>query len=97
MTKRLLGILCCGLVCLLAGCKGDITDAGSGVLDEGDAIVVKADTFSLNSGIIECRHIISSPDSFLLGEIETKYGVLRADVLTQLACPVGYQLSLIHI
>lgn len=91
MTKRLLGILCCGLVCLLAGCKGDITDAGSGVLDEGDAIVVKADTFSLNSGIIECRHIISSPDSFLLGEIETKYGVLRADVLTQLACPVGYQ------
>lgn len=91
MTKRLLGILCCGLVCLLAGCKGDITDAGSGVLDEGDAIVVKADTFSLNSGIIECRHIISSPDSFLLGEIETKYGVLRADVLTQLACPVGYR------
>ena len=92
MTKRLFGILCCcGLACLLSGCKGDIADAGSGVLDDGDAIVVKADTFSLKSEIMECQHIISSPDSFLLGEIETKYGILRADVLTQLACPVGYQ------
>ncbi len=91
MTKRLFGILCCGLACLLYGCKGDIADAGSGVLDDGDAIVVKADTFSLNSGIVECRHIISSPDSFLLGEIETKYGILRADILTQMACPVGYR------
>ena len=91
MTKRLLGIVLCGAAWLLAGCKGDITNAGGGVLDGNDSIVVKADTFSLSSGVVECSHIISSPDSFLLGEIETKYGILRADVLTQLACPVGYQ------
>ena len=92
MTKRLFGtILSVSVGLLLAGCKGDVADAGSTVLDDGDAIVVKADTFSLGSGLVECNHIISSPDSFLLGEIETKYGILRADVLTQFACPVGYR------
>ena len=91
MTKRLLGILCCSAALLLSGCKSDLADTGSGVLDDQDAIIVKADTFSLRSGLAECSHIITSPDSFLLGELDTRYGVLRADVLTQLACPVGYE------
>jgi hypothetical protein len=49
-----------------------------------------ADTFQIRSGIDSCKAIISQADSFLLGEIETDYGLLRASILTQLACPEGY-------
>lgn len=91
MTKRFLGLLSCGVICLLTACKNDVFTAGDSVLNDADVIVVKADTFSIRSGIVECPRIISSPDSFLVGEIETDYGVLRADILTQFACPLGYQ------
>ncbi len=87
--RRILPILiaCC---CLVA-CKNDVTNAGSTLLDDEDVIVVKADSFALESATVECQHIISSPDSFLLGEIETDYGTLRAEILTQMACPEGFQ------
>ena len=71
-------------------CKDDVANTGQSVLDEGDAIIVLADTFAISSHIDSCEAIISQADSFLLGEIETDYGLLRASVLTQLACPVGY-------
>ena len=32
-----------------------------------------------------------TPDSFLLGECETHFGTLKADILTQLACPEGFE------
>ena len=87
--KQIIGVLaviaCCG-----TACKNDIANTGESVLDEDDAIVVLADTFSLLSSIDSCRAIISQADSFLLGEIETDYGLLRASILTQLACPEGY-------
>lgn len=63
---------------------------GESVLDENDAIVVLADTFSLVSQSVDCAFITSQADSFLLGEIESDYGILRASILTQLACPEGY-------
>lgn len=91
MTKRLWGLLSCSIVLLLTACKNDVVTAGGSVLDDADVILVKADTFAIRSGIVECPHIISSPDSFLVGEIESDYGVLRADILTQFACPLGYQ------
>ena len=71
-------------------CKNDVNDAGISILDDEDAIVVKADTFAIFSEIEGCESIISKADSFLLGEIETDYGLLRASILTQLACPEGY-------
>lgn len=78
------------IACLWTGCKDDVATTGESVLDKNDAIVVLADTFSLASAIDSCRAIISQADSFLLGEIETDYGLLRASILTQLACPEGY-------
>lgn len=91
MTRRLFGIVVTfASALLLTACKNDVANAGSSVLDDGDVILVKADTFALSSGIVDCDYILSSPDSFLLGEIESDYGVLRADILTQLACPTGY-------
>ena len=89
------GILKIGLfiavVCCWAACKDDASSAGSAVLGPDDAIVVLVDTFPLTSGIDSCEAIISQADSFLLGEIETNYGLLRASILTQLACPEGFR------
>ena len=73
-----------------AGCKNDVADAGSAVLDKDDAIIVLADTFSLESSIVSHDAIVSQTDSFLLGELETDYGLLQARILTQFACPEGY-------
>ena len=78
------------VACFFAACKDDVSTTGESVLDEDDAIIVLADTFSLASAIDSCEAIISQADSFLLGEIETDYGLLHASILTQLACPEGY-------
>ena len=75
---------------VLTGCKDDVNTAGEAVLDDSDAILVLADTFALHSEIDSCEAIISQADSFLLGEIETDYGLVRGSILTQLACPEGY-------
>ena len=70
---------------MLSACSTDSTTAGSSLLDEKDAIVVCADTFNLQSGLVECSSILTAPDSFLLGEIESPFGTLRADILTKLS------------
>lgn len=80
----------CAISALVCGCKNDTTRTGWGMLDPDDSIIVLADTFPVTSGIDSCEAIISQPDSFLLGEMETDYGLLRASILTQLACPEGY-------
>lgn len=75
---------------LMVACKDDVANTGQSVLEPADAIIVLSDTLPLTSGIDSCDAIISQADSFLLGEIETGYGLLRASILTQLACPEGY-------
>lgn len=91
MNKRFAFIgLLVAIICCWTACKDDVTTTGQSVLDRGDEIIVFADTFSIGSGVDSCAAIISQADSFLLGEIETDYGVLRASILTQLACPEGY-------
>lgn len=90
MSKHLGWILCMLTVCVLTACKNDVTNAGSTLLDDDDAIIVLSDTFAIQSQIGSSAAIISQTDSFLLGEIETDYGLVHAAVLTQLACPEGY-------
>ena len=87
--KKLIGVLAV-IACCWTACKDDVATIGESVLDEDDAIIVLTDTFSLLSGIESCPAILSQADSFLLGEMETDYGLLRASILTQLACPEGY-------
>lgn len=90
MTKRLCFILvcCCALWC---ACSTDDSVAGiGGDILGGDSIVVRSDTFSYSSSLANYDYILSSPDSFLLGELETNYGVVRGEILTQVACPVGF-------
>lgn len=91
MTKRFAFIgFVFSIVLGFTACKNDVAYTGQSVLDPKDEIIVLADTFAFHSGIDSCQAIISQADSFLLGEIETNYGVLRASILTQLACPEGY-------
>ena len=93
MSKRFacIGWMLAAVLCLWTACKNDVTTTGESVLDADDAIVVLVDTFAFQSAIDSCESIISQADSFLLGEIETDYGLLRASILTQLACPEGYK------
>ena len=93
MSKRFacIGWMLAAVLCLWTACKNDVTTTGESVLDADDAIVVLVDTFAFQSAIDSCESIISQVDSFLLGEIETDYGLLRASILTQLACPEGYK------
>lgn len=61
------------------------------MIDEQTTIIsAYADTFLVTSHLIQPKGIITSPDSFLLGETETSYGIMHAEILTQLACPVGF-------
>ena len=90
ILRRTIGILCLAALCCLTACKNDIAEAGGGTLYEKDAIIVLSDTFSILSAIDSCEAIVSQADSFLLGEIETDYGLVKASILTQLACPEGF-------
>ncbi len=76
---------------LFTSCKDDSITSGSGVLPDSDAIVVSVDTFSLSSALHTADYIYSTPDSFLLGECDNQFGTIHADLLTQMACPVGFQ------
>ena len=91
MSKKqaLIGIILAFVIAFTA-CKDDVANTGESVLTPEDEVVVLADTFAFRSAVDSCRAIISQADSFLLGEIESDYGVLHASILTQLACPEGY-------
>ena len=93
MSKRISFVwVLVAIACCWTACKDDVNSAGQGSLDREDEIVVLVDTFSLSSSIDgDCKAIISQADSFLLGEVETRYGSLKASILTQLACPEGYR------
>ena len=65
--------------------------AGASTLPDDD-IRVLSDTFTVTSQLDSSLIAISlTPDSFLLGECETHFGTLKADILTQLACPEGFK------
>lgn len=81
------------LVVLTMGmCSCDnVIGAGSSALLPEDGIRVKADTFSVAS-TLEAGHAIAiTPDSFLLGECDTHFGTIKADILSQFACPLGFE------
>lgn len=76
-------------VAVLSGCKNDVLNAGASALETEDEIRVKSDTFSVVSSLQKCAAISLTPDSFLLGECDTHFGTIKADILTQLSCPEG--------
>ncbi len=92
MLKRFafIGVLV-AVACCQTACKDDVSTTGESILEPEDRIIVLADTFALKSEIMSSEAITLQADSFLLGELETDYGVLRASILTQVACPEGFR------
>lgn len=84
-------ILLLALVAGLCSCDGDVINAGASALGNEDQIRVKADTFAVSSALEKSTAISLSPDSFLLGECDTHFGTIKADLLAQMACPIGFE------
>lgn len=84
-------VLCC-LIAGISSCKDDVASAGASALKEGESVVVKADTLrNIHSTIVKATPIVTSPDSFLLGECNRPHlGTIKADVLAQFACPSSW-------
>lgn len=85
-------IVLCAVV--LSGCKGDLESAGSGLLTDAEQIVVSCDTsLVIPTYQLPARQdfaLFTRPDSFMIGECDSRFGTLRGELLTQLACPIGY-------
>ncbi len=80
------------LAVALTACEDDSLSSGASVLPDSDGIVVNVDTFSMGSALRMADYIYSSPDSFLLGECDNRFGTIHADILAQFACPVSFVL-----
>lgn len=89
-TNRLMWLVLSVICILTASCKDDTNTAGSSSLQDKDGIRVKADTFAMQSALGLSQAMTLTPDSFLLGECDTHFGTIKADILTQLACPEGF-------
>ena len=84
----------CLVSLLLAACKDDVLSAGGSALQGDDAtgVIVRSDTIhDIVSHTSRALPVYNSPDSCLLGECRSQdYGTLKADLLTQFACPEGW-------
>jgi len=76
---------------LCTSCDNDTATAGRDILSESDQIIVGCDTFSTHSSLSLAHSIYSTPDSFLLGECDSRFGTIHADIVAQFTCPVGFQ------
>lgn len=84
------------LVCvLLSGCKDDVASAGAGALTPDEEVRVYSGIFAniiSKSDTIDGFQITQTPDSFLLGEVNTDvWATIKADLMTQFACPEGFE------
>jgi len=82
--------------CVLCGCKDDIASAGAGALANDEEVRVRVKTLtdinSITMDRLEGYAITQTPDSFLIGECNTeKWATIKADLLTQFACPEGFE------
>lgn len=104
MNKKLLYALLALVAFVCGSCSTDNVSSGESLLDERDRIVVGVDTFgtcsftldianrAIDDGILpDSFPIYSTPDSFLLGECDSRFGTLHADILAQFACPEGFE------
>ena len=71
-------------------CSGDSARTGSSILGDDERIIVGCDTFATSTSLVSAGAIYTTPDSFLLGECDSRFGTIHADILAQFACPVGF-------
>lgn len=75
---------------LFWSCKSDSLTVGQSLLNEQDRIIVGCDTFPTTTSLVVASDIYTTPDSFLLGECDSRFGTVHADILAQFTCPVGF-------
>ncbi len=76
------------LVVLFVSCDNSEDNVGIEIQPSADKITLNSDTFHLSTETTPVDHIVSQPDSMLLGTfIDDVLGTTRADILTQLALP----------
>lgn len=96
MNKKLIYFLLALVAAVVCSCSSDNASSGESLLDDRDRIVVGVDTFGTCSFTHDVTltpdsfPIYSTPDSFLLGECDSRFGTLHADILAQFACPEGF-------
>lgn len=92
MNKQVIYWILCVVMTIAWSCTNNNYVPGVDPLGEGDeSILVGCDTFPLHSDLRGGAYIFTTPDSFLLGECESMFGSLHADLLTQMACPEGFK------
>lgn len=85
-------ILTSFLALFVSSCTDTVPDMGRGILSPYDSIIVKGDTFHINSKTVFVDSIISQPDSFLLGTFyDSKFGTVKGEILAQLNYPEGFK------
>lgn len=97
MKKKFIYLAISCLLALVSACSGNSNSSGESLLEDQDRIVVGVDTFSTFSGTLDVTltpdsfPIYTTPDSFLLGECDGRFGTVRAEILAQFACPEGFR------
>jgi hypothetical protein len=78
----------------VSSCADSITDIGKGIQPSTDQISIGTDIFHVSTNTLFVDSIVLKPDSFLLGTFyDTKFGTIKADILAQVDCPVGYKFN----
>lgn len=91
MKQLRISIFLLALLSLCACKDSNVSGTGSTLLTESDGIVVGCDTFAISSEMDHAVRITFSPDSMLLGEADNMFGTVKADIFTQLACPLDFR------
>ena len=89
--NHIASVVLLAFVLIFQGCQTDSPNAGMSTLSQEDEIKVELDVFGVESTLDSCAAIALTPDSFLLGECDTHFGTIKADILAQLACPEGFE------
>ena len=90
IMKRIIYLITLLSSFVFLSCSGDSSKTGSSLLSDEDRIIVGCDTFSTSTSVVSAQAIYSTPDSFLLGECDSRFGTIHADILAQFTCPVGF-------
>lgn len=88
MKSKLILLIAVFTTLFFVSCEDSANNLGTEIQPNDDRIVLKADTFHLDTETLPVDYIVSKPDSLLLGTfIDDVLGTTRADIITQLSIP----------
>ena len=89
--KKIFIYVIIALVACITSCKND-ESVGITIQPQEDEIKIASDTFLIESENYYVPAISAQADSMILGEFySAKYGTTKAELLLQIAPPIGYK------